>query len=229
MAGARGKTKDDVVVWAFSDEVPPGAIRIDDPTTLRVLYHPLRSAIMRELGQPRSIKDVAGRLRQPVARLYHHVRLLEEHGLVRVVAERKAGSNTERLYQVAARQIRIGAGLSDLVEASAPGDVQAIVDAAANRFTAAVAELLASGGVKDEVHPVLIEAVRPISHAQARRLQQRISAAITSVLGPNVPVAEDDPRPRYGVTVLMTPFPEGAPDRWVEMRSQEVEGPVNKR
>jgi len=228
--GAARQTDDDVLVWRFSDETPAGTVRVDDPATLRVLGHPLRSAIVRELGRPRSVKEVADRLREPVARLYHHVRLLEDHGLIRVASERKAGSNTERVYQVAGRRIHIGSALRDLVEASASKDVQALVDGATGRFMAAMAELIAEGqDDQDAVHPLVLEGVGPMTHAQARRLQQRIRAAIESVMGPDHPADSDDPRPRYGVTLLMTPFPHGSHDRWVEMRAQEVEVPVKKR
>lgn len=227
--GAARQSSEDAVVWAFSDDTPAGTVRVDDPATLRVLGHPLRSAIVRELGQPRSVKEIADRLREPVPRLYHHVRLLEAHGLIHVASERKVGSNTERLYQVAGRRIHIGSALRDLVEASASRDVQALVDAATGRFMAAMGDLLANGqGAQDAVHPIVLEGVRPLTHAQARRLQQRIRAAIESVMGPDVKSDPDDPRPRYGVTLLMTPFPDASPDRWVEMRAQEVEVPVEK-
>lgn len=229
-SGVAERTDEDALVWAFSDDTPAGTVRVDDPATLRVLGHPLRSAIVRELGRPRSVKEVADRLREPVARLYHHVRLLEQHGLIRVASERKAGSNTERLYQVAGRRIHIGAALRDLVEASASRDVQALVDAATGRFMTAIGDLLASGQEDPAaVHPLVLEGVGPLTHAQARRLQERVRAAIESVMGPDVKTDPDDPRPRYGVTLLMTPFPDHSPDRWVEMRAQEVEVPVKKK
>lgn len=43
----------------------------------------------------------------PVARLYHHLKLLQKVGVVVVADERRAGSNIEKRYRVAAARIEM--------------------------------------------------------------------------------------------------------------------------
>lgn len=90
---------------------------LDDVAALKVFYDPVRQRIIRELAQARSVKELAASLGEPVNRLYYHVRLLEQHGFIEVAEQRKAGSNTERLYRLAASRYEVpealwGAGIS---------------------------------------------------------------------------------------------------------------------
>ena len=71
------------------------------------MTHPMRSRILNRLRQPRSVAEVAAELDVPVTRLYHHVKRLEELGLIAVVATRRAAVVTERQYRNVAREFRV--------------------------------------------------------------------------------------------------------------------------
>lgn len=71
---------------------------IDDPATLKALYDPLRFEIVGLLSEPRSVKELAAHLDRKASGLYHHVKLLEERGLIRVAEERVVSRRLERLY-----------------------------------------------------------------------------------------------------------------------------------
>lgn len=71
------------------------------------MTHPMRSRILNRLRQPRSVAEVAAELDVPVTRLYHHVKRLEELGLITVVATRRAAVVTERQYRNVAREFRV--------------------------------------------------------------------------------------------------------------------------
>lgn len=67
-----------------------------------VLSDSTRLELLELLIRPRSVAELAEHMRVPRTRLYHHVNMLEEAGMIRVVDTRRAGAQTERLYQVSA-------------------------------------------------------------------------------------------------------------------------------
>ncbi len=87
------------------------AFVIDDLETLKVIADPLRKRIMELLEKPGTVKMVAQRLEMPPSKLYYHVNLLEEHGLLRVTDMRLVSGILEKHYQVAARTINVKSGL----------------------------------------------------------------------------------------------------------------------
>lgn len=81
-------------------------MEIDDIEALELLNNPLRVRILRHLLEPASVKDVAERLDLPTTRLYYHVNLLEEAGIITVVETRKVGAMVQRIYQTTAKNFR---------------------------------------------------------------------------------------------------------------------------
>ncbi|GAA2730334.1 helix-turn-helix domain-containing protein [Actinocorallia aurantiaca] len=68
-----------------------------------ILFKPQRIEVLRLLAEPRTCGEVAQRLGQSKQRVYYHVKLLEEAGLVTRVAERKVRAVHEGVYQATAR------------------------------------------------------------------------------------------------------------------------------
>lgn len=98
---------------------PAPQITIRDLAALRVATHPLRQQILATLnGPPRTVREIAAELGQDPHRLYYHVHLLEEHGLVRVAHTRMVSGILEKHYQVVAYEFLVD---SDLVSPGAPG------------------------------------------------------------------------------------------------------------
>jgi DNA-binding transcriptional ArsR family regulator len=87
--------------------VSEATVVLDDVAALKAFYDPVRQRVLRELVRPRSVKELAEALQVPANRLYYHVRLLQQHGFVEVAAERRAGSNAEKLYQLAATRFEV--------------------------------------------------------------------------------------------------------------------------
>ena len=75
------------------------AIRLSDAAALQALGDPLRIRILKRLAEPTSAKELAAELERPVTSLYHHLDLLEEHGLIHVVDVAKEGRALVRRYQ----------------------------------------------------------------------------------------------------------------------------------
>jgi DNA-binding transcriptional ArsR family regulator len=75
---------------------------IDDPTAAELSLDPIRARLLSELRDPASAATLAARLGLPRQKVNYHVRLLERHGLVELVEERRKGNMTERVLQATA-------------------------------------------------------------------------------------------------------------------------------
>ena len=103
------------------DEVPPvpedDAVAdvkvIEDLATLRLLSDPLRLRLIEELGaQPTTVKELAKAMDMKPNRLYYHVNLLEEHGLVKVTQTRIVSGIVERTYALVAKHFAVSDALA---------------------------------------------------------------------------------------------------------------------
>lgn len=91
--------------------VPQAALVVDDLETLRVIADPLRLRIMeafaRDADTPQTVKRVAATLGEGATKLYYHVNLLEERGLLVVTESRVVSGIIEKRYQPVARAITV--------------------------------------------------------------------------------------------------------------------------
>ena len=112
------------------DPDPDPELIINDLETLKVISDPLRRQIL-ELAQlePMTTKQIAEALEAAPSKIYYHVRLLEKHGLIKVVETRMIANMVENLYQTAATSIKVNPNLllSPAGESS-PAFDQLIVD-----------------------------------------------------------------------------------------------------
>lgn len=124
------------------------SLLIEDIETLRVFADPLRLRILRALyengeGRALSAKEIRARLHEEGNnRLYYHVRLLEEAGLIRKVAERKRRNLIEAFYTPVAKRLHIAPEL--FLRRQAPddsGEVSALVHMASAYLGALRADL----------------------------------------------------------------------------------------
>lgn len=77
---------------------------IDDAETFELLTDPTRAELLEWLFEPASVSELAEAMDVPRTRLYHHVRLLEETGVIRVVQTRQRGAIPEKIYQLTAKE-----------------------------------------------------------------------------------------------------------------------------
>lgn len=75
---------------------------IDDPAAAIVALDPVRARVLAALSEPGSATTVAASLGLPRQQVNYHLRVLEEHGLVELVAERPRRGVTERVMQATA-------------------------------------------------------------------------------------------------------------------------------
>lgn len=85
---------------------------IENLETLKVVADPLRLRILDAFGdKPHTVKQIAKLLGIPPNKLYYHVNMLEEHGLIRVVDTRIVSGIIEKLYLISAHQLTPAKGL----------------------------------------------------------------------------------------------------------------------
>jgi DNA-binding transcriptional ArsR family regulator len=75
---------------------------IEDPAAAAVALDPVRARLLAELKAPGSASTLAPRVGLPRQKINYHLRLLESHGLVKQVEERRWGGLTERFVQATA-------------------------------------------------------------------------------------------------------------------------------
>lgn len=85
---------------------PSEVFWIEDAETFAVLGDPKRLELLEIFHHPRSVSEAAEILAVPRTRLYHHVKLLEDSGMITVVDTRPAGAMTEKVYRVSAKSYR---------------------------------------------------------------------------------------------------------------------------
>ena len=121
---------------------PPSDLLVMDVEQLKALSDPLRLEILDVMGhQPRhgwTARELAERLGGKQTKLYHHLRVLEERGFIRVAETRLVSGIVERRYQVAARSIRMSRALLAGSGEDAAGHLMDVV------FEKARQEILAS-------------------------------------------------------------------------------------
>jgi DNA-binding transcriptional ArsR family regulator len=102
-------TKED---WNLGAIQPEDVFIIDSLETLKVVADPLRLKILELLrGAPHTVKQLGAALRTPLKKLYYHVNLLEEHGLIRVASTRVVSGIIEKQYQVTAYRLSVDRAL----------------------------------------------------------------------------------------------------------------------
>ena len=89
-----------------------GVFVIADLETLKVVADPLRLQVIEELRDaPSTVKEIAAVLGVSATRLYYHVNLLEQHGLLRVTETRLVSGILEKHYQTTADRISVDRAL----------------------------------------------------------------------------------------------------------------------
>ncbi|MEC5149719.1 helix-turn-helix domain-containing protein [Cryobacterium sp. GrIS_2_6] len=80
---------------------------IDTAGAAAASLEPTRSRLLAALGEPGSATTLAARLGLPRQKVNYHLRELERHGLIELVAERRKGNMTERVMRATAQSFVI--------------------------------------------------------------------------------------------------------------------------
>ena len=155
-------------------------IALTSPSQVKAIGHPLRTTILGLLHErAATVSELAVALERPKSTVAHHVKVLNETGLVQVVRTRKVRAIDERFYGRTARMFYVG------VERSPDGDE---LPRDFNDFEVAARE--SAGAYRDGKLWGFIRHAR-ISEAQASEFWERMAEL----------VAEFEQLPRSGETM----------------------------
>jgi DNA-binding transcriptional ArsR family regulator len=155
-------------------------IALTEPSQVRAISHPLRTTVLGLLHErAATVGELAIALDRPKSTVAHHVKVLGDAGLVRVVRTRRVRAIDERFYGRTARMFYVG------VERTAEGEE---LPRDFNDFEVAASE--SAGAFRDGKLWGFIRHAR-ISEAQASEFWERMAELVT----------EFDQLPRSGDTM----------------------------
>jgi DNA-binding transcriptional ArsR family regulator len=84
---------------------PEKILELSDSGSIEAYVHPVRIKIVKMLSaKKQTVSGVAKKLGVHPANITHHFKLLEKHGLIKIVERRDIGRNIEKYYRAAAYQ-----------------------------------------------------------------------------------------------------------------------------
>lgn len=156
---------------------------LDDVETIKVFADERRLQILEQMRRPATVKAVAQALGLPPSKLYYHVNLLLEHGLITVVDHNIESGIVEKIYQASARQYKLVnplvAGPDFPPEAAAP-ILASLLDDTRREFLQALAHRDPAEGTPPR-HPFLSKKQFRLTEAQLTALHARLDALIKEV------------------------------------------------
>lgn len=198
-------------------------LKLESLEQVRALADPLRLKILEALGhEPRTTKQVADGLGEKPTRLYHHVRVLEQAGLIRQVKTRRNRGTIEKYYEASAQQIGIEARLFQAE--GAPDQALTTLGAIYGsilRSTAAEMEASLSAGLirkQPGEQPIVMGHLRlKVRPERVRELHRRLREVMAEFQS-----ADDKEGPvHYGLTVAFYPVVPESRVKRVEARRRK--------
>jgi DNA-binding transcriptional ArsR family regulator len=180
---------------------PVATIQINDAEALKLLADPLRSRMLDLLRtQVQTAKELAQTLKLSPKKLYYHLKLLEERGLIRVVGTRVVSGIIEKSYRATAYLFLFDDDVfrsTDSAESPLPPGLQAIFETTRIQLEQSVAAGTVELGDNAKVLQRLLWmwGLQRLSGQQAqefyRRFEQLISEFHSSQPEPNADEYQD--------------------------------------
>ena len=186
---------------------------IRDLDTLKVIADPLRVQIIHAIGHvtPRTVKQVSKALGLSPNKLYYHINMLEEHGLIQVVETRVVSGIIEKLYLTSARSYNPA---PELLTVDSDTDSGGLVMTLDGVWSSSRQDLLQSvrAGVADptkidddDSNMGAMSANLMLSPEKAVEFNQRLQALVTEY-APDVPESEPDEARSYRFFYIFFPL-----------------------
>jgi transposase-like protein len=183
---------------------------------LKVFSDPLRQQIIESLlDGAKTVKQVAAELDLAPTKLYYHVNLLEEHGLIRVTETRIVSGIIEKHYIAAAREYKIERSL--LTPGGGGGDevLEAVFSAMIDPIRTDVHRSMAQGllDFSDDAPAQrkfrMWRATSRLSPEQAEAFYARLQALVDEFNG----FRENSDEPHFGMLITIYPTPTPPPKK----------------
>jgi len=170
---------------AGADYEPVSELTITTLETLKVFSDPLRQKIIEALmDAAKTVKQIAKDLDLAPTKLYYHVNLLEEHGLIRVTETRVISGIIEKQYRASARSFAIQRSLLSPGSGGRAEGLHAALDAMLAPMRDEIERGVVSGVIdtSDDAPPArklrVWRAMSRLSPAEAEALYERLETLI---------------------------------------------------
>ncbi|MDJ0960660.1 MAG: winged helix-turn-helix domain-containing protein [Acidimicrobiia bacterium] len=169
---------------------------------IEALSSQARVRVLRYADHPITVADLARRLDVPPTRLYYHVNLLVEAGLLEQVDERRSGARLEKLYRRTAAEFTLGADIVDVI-----GDRRKAAEAAAtvllDTARAEVEDFLEHSWGEKEEHAYLGRTLVRLTPETATTFAERLNELVDELRDLD---QDDDDRSRtFSLTAAFLP------------------------
>lgn len=208
------------------DEFQPQEVFvIPDLETLKTIADPLRTQILERLvTRPQTVKEIAAKLGLAPSRLYYHINLLEEHGLIQVVDQRLVANLVEKLYRATAYNFEAAPSLLSFDTREGKAGINTVMvnalDATRDDLTRSLearAYALEMGAPQRPRQTILSRLVHRLPEAEAEALQARFRALMQDFEAAAVDEDWDEAEAHvYALTVVFYPrfdYPAAEEDR----------------
>jgi DNA-binding transcriptional ArsR family regulator len=197
---------------------PAADFRITRLETVRVLADPLRLRIIEamagRLDHPWSVKELARALGEPPTKLYYHVNLLEEHGILVVTGSRLVSGIVEKRYQLVAANIAVDRAIlsarDEHVDEALHSVLATIFSTAQEDIQGAIRAGIASlheGEVGNREPIVLSKGLDRLSPERAAEFRERVRALVAEFGSDPGGIPEDRRDDRlYGLVLAFYPM-----------------------
>ncbi len=178
-------------------------LMLRDIETIKVYADQRRMRILQLLQKPATVKAVAAALQIAPSKLYYHINLLLQHGLIQVVGQNLESGIVEKIYQVSARRYKL---INPLLMGDAiPQDAAAtilgsLIEDAHHGFLQAFANRDPSEATPPR-HPFLSKKAFRLTNAQLSEFHTRLATLIQDVTALGEANQSLD-EPEYGLTVV---------------------------
>jgi DNA-binding transcriptional ArsR family regulator len=162
-------------------EAPSTTFVVDTAEQLRALADPLRQRLLQSFAEPRTIKETAEKLGEPLTKLYHHVDQLLAAGLIRVVREERRRAVLERTFQASATRFAV----SPAAFASGTSRI-----AKRERIARSALEEVLGAAADEEGAFRLLRSSARLSEDGLKRIESEIARLLRELDDPAAPAAE---------------------------------------
>ncbi|MBL8134825.1 MAG: helix-turn-helix domain-containing protein [Anaerolineae bacterium] len=201
----------------------PDLHEIETLEALKVFSDPLRQRILETLFESaRTVKQIAAELDIAPTKLYYHINLMEEHGLIRVVDTRIVSGIIEKQYDAAAAGFRIKRSLLAPGQGEEDGGLDTVIDALIDPMRADLSKSIASGLIDLSEAPEQNRRLKIGRSAwrmlpeRADEFYERLSALMDEFIDcdSDDPELEADPRAsNYGMVLFFYPTTSARPHK----------------
>jgi len=206
---------------------PAQQMTISNLETLKVAADPTRLRILEILTEkPLTVKQVAHKLDTTPTKLYYHINLLEQHGLITVTASRIVSGIIEKQYRTSAHSLRVSKELLTLSDEEQPeGGVSGLLTAIFEATRDDVLRGIRQGLVKldqdegPDHNSMMLRTITRLTPEKYHEFYERLKALLTEykildesggdVGGDN---DADQKYPAYGLTIALYPVAEAEPE-----------------